>query len=162
MTIRAGLQSAPKEEEAMINAFKDIVMTKGMDLIQSQAVGKLMESEKVGFVIEKAMSVPFKVSGALMSQKERLVALLDLATQEDVDEVKRAVSRMEGILRDIKKESRAPIVIMITNYPYRQYRQGSMAAGADYFFSKINEFDMIRETLSGIGLDHQDKIHHSR
>jgi DNA-binding NarL/FixJ family response regulator len=65
------------------------------------------------------------------------------------------------VLKDIKKESRAPIVIMITNYPYRQYRQGSMAAGADYFFSKINEFDMIRETLSGIKLDHQDKIHHS-
>ena len=66
------------------------------------------------------------------------------------------------VLKDIKKESTAPIVIMITNYPYRQYRQGSRAAGADYFFSKINEFDMIRETLSGIGLDHQDKIHHSR
>jgi DNA-binding NarL/FixJ family response regulator len=64
------------------------------------------------------------------------------------------------VLKDIKKESIAPIVIMITNYPYRQYRQGSMAAGADYFFSKINEFDMIRETLIGIGRDHQDKIHH--
>ena len=66
------------------------------------------------------------------------------------------------VLKDIKKEFRAAIVIMITNYPYRQYRQGSMAAGADYFFSKIDEFDRIRETLSGIGLDHQDKIHHSR
>jgi DNA-binding NarL/FixJ family response regulator len=65
------------------------------------------------------------------------------------------------VLKDIKKEFRAAIVIMITNYPYRQYRQGSMAAGADYFFSKIEEFDMIRETLSGIGHDHQDKIHHS-
>lgn len=65
------------------------------------------------------------------------------------------------VLKDIKKEFRAAIVIMITNYPYRQYRQGSMAAGADYFFSKIEEFDMIRETLSGIGRDHQDKIHHS-
>jgi len=64
------------------------------------------------------------------------------------------------VLKDIKKEAIAPIVIMITNYPYRQYRQGSMAAGADFFFSKINEFEMIRKTLSGIGRDHQDKIHH--
>jgi DNA-binding NarL/FixJ family response regulator len=54
------------------------------------------------------------------------------------------------VLKDIKKIPRAPIVIMITNYPYRQYRQGCMAAGADYFFSKIDEFDMIRETLSSI------------
>ena len=66
------------------------------------------------------------------------------------------------VLKDIKKESPAPLVIMITNYPYRQYRQGSMDAGADYFFSKINEFDMIRETLSSIGHDHQGKIHHIR
>jgi DNA-binding NarL/FixJ family response regulator len=64
------------------------------------------------------------------------------------------------VLKDIKKESIAPIVIMITNYPYRQYRQGSMAAGADFFFSKINEFEMIRKTFSRIGRDHQDKIHH--
>jgi DNA-binding NarL/FixJ family response regulator len=64
------------------------------------------------------------------------------------------------VLKDIKKESPAPIVIMITNYPYRQYRQGSMAAGADYFFSKTDEFEMIRDTLSRIVRDHQDKIHH--
>jgi two-component system response regulator DevR len=63
------------------------------------------------------------------------------------------------VLKDIKREPRAPIIIMITNYPYRQYRQGCMAAGADYFFSKINEFETIRETLSRIGLHHQNKIH---
>ncbi len=89
----------------MMSSLKEMMMSKGMKLMQSPAVGKMMESEKMGVVIEKAMTVPFKVSGALMSQKERLVALFDLATQDDVDEVKRAVSRMEGVLRDIKKES---------------------------------------------------------
>ena len=59
------------------------------------------------------------------------------------------------VLKDIKKEARAPIVIMITNYPYRQYRQGCLAAGADYFFSKIDEFEMIRDTLSRIEHHHQ-------
>jgi two-component system response regulator DevR len=62
------------------------------------------------------------------------------------------------VLKDIKREPAAPIVIMITNYPYPQYRQGSMAAGADYFFSKIDEFEMIRKTLSRLGLHHQNKI----
>ncbi len=89
----------------MLDSLKQKMMSKGMELMQSPAVGKMMESEKVGVVIEKAMTVPFKVSGALMSQKERLVALFDLATQEDIDDVKRAVSRVEGVLRDIKKES---------------------------------------------------------
>jgi two-component system response regulator DevR len=54
------------------------------------------------------------------------------------------------VLKDIKKKPRAPIVIMITNYPYRQYRQGCMAAGADYFFSKLDEFEMIAQALRGI------------
>jgi hypothetical protein len=90
----------------MRDFLKKAVMDKGMELLQSEAVGKLMESEKVGIVIEKAMSVPFKVSGAIMSQKERLVALFDLATQEDVDDIKRAMTKMEGVLKEIKKESK--------------------------------------------------------
>lgn len=89
----------------MADSFKEKMMGKGMQLLQSPAVGKLMENEKVGLVIEKAMSVPFKVSGAFMSQKERLVSLLDLATQDDVDELKRAMSRMEGVLKEIKTGS---------------------------------------------------------
>ena len=54
------------------------------------------------------------------------------------------------VLKDIKRESPTPIVIMITNYPYRQYRQGCMTAGADYFFSKIDEFELIAQALRRI------------
>jgi two-component system OmpR family response regulator len=54
------------------------------------------------------------------------------------------------VLKDIKKEPQAPIVIMITNYPYRQYRQGCFSAGADYFFSKLDEFEMIGQALRRI------------
>ena len=60
------------------------------------------------------------------------------------------------VLKDIKKEYPPPIVIMITNYPYRQYRQGCMAAGADYFFSKIDEFEMIAQALRRINRDKPD------
>jgi DNA-binding NarL/FixJ family response regulator len=60
------------------------------------------------------------------------------------------------MLKDIKRETPAPIVIMITNYPYRQYRQGCMAAGADYFFSKIDEFEMIAQALRRISRNKTD------
>lgn len=60
------------------------------------------------------------------------------------------------VLKDIKRDSPAPIVIMITNYPYRQYRQGCMAAGADYFFSKIDEFEMIGQALRRISRSKTD------
>jgi len=58
------------------------------------------------------------------------------------------------VLKDIKENPAAPVVIMVTNYPYRQYRQACMTAGADYFFSKIDEFEKIRETLKCIALHH--------
>jgi DNA-binding NarL/FixJ family response regulator len=59
------------------------------------------------------------------------------------------------LLKEIKESPAAPIVIMVTNYAYRQYRQGCMTAGADYFFSKTNEFEMIGETLKRIVFDRQ-------
>ena len=59
------------------------------------------------------------------------------------------------LLKDIKKDPAAPLVIMVTNYPYRQYLQGCMVAGADYFFSKINEYEMIGETLKRIAVQRQ-------
>ena len=85
-------------------------------------------------------------------------------SQPDVIILDIRLPRRSGIdvLKDIKEAQTAPIVIMVTNYPYRQYRQACITAGADYFFSKIDEFEMIRETLSRIELHHQKKNHHIR
>ncbi len=74
--------------------------------MQSDTVEKLMESEQFGVVMEKAMAIPFKFTNMAMSGKERLVALLDLATQEDIDEVKRAMARIEGTLKEGDTESK--------------------------------------------------------
>jgi len=89
----------------MLSDIKTKLMNKGLKLMQSPAVGKIMESEQFGTVVEKAMSMPFKVSNAVMSQKEKVVALLDLATQQDLDEIRRGITRMETVLKDFKKDS---------------------------------------------------------
>jgi len=47
------------------------------------------------------------------------------------------------VLLNIKAEDPSPVVIMLTNYPYVQYREKSMELGADYFFDKSTEFDEI-------------------
>ena len=39
-------------------------------------------------------------------------------------------------LAEVKKVQPAPIVIMLTNYPYPQYRKKCLDAGADYFLDK--------------------------
>jgi CheY-like chemotaxis protein len=40
------------------------------------------------------------------------------------------------VLKQIKTDESPPIVIMFTNYPYPQYRDRCLQAGADFFFDK--------------------------
>ncbi len=51
------------------------------------------------------------------------------------------------VLQNIKKDKQAPIVIILTNYPYPQYRKKCMEVGADFFFDKSTEFEKIPEVL---------------
>jgi DNA-binding NarL/FixJ family response regulator len=48
-----------------------------------------------------------------------------------------------GVLETVKKNQPAPIVIMFTNFPYPQYREKCLRAGADFFFDKSTEFDQL-------------------
>jgi len=49
------------------------------------------------------------------------------------------------VLKTIKKGNSAPMTIILTNYPYDQYRKKCMEAGADFFFDKTTEFDRLTE-----------------
>ena len=52
-----------------------------------------------------------------------------------------------GVLLSIKRDNSAPVVLVLTNYPYPQYRKKCMEAGADFFFDKSTEFERIPEVL---------------
>ena len=97
-------------------------------------------SDIVGIKLTGQSANPFDALQTIKAQHPDIVILdIRLPGKSGID-----------VLKDIKKESPPPIVIMITNYPYRQYRQGCMAAGADYFFSKLDEFEMIAQALRRI------------
>jgi len=51
------------------------------------------------------------------------------------------------VLQSIEKHSGIPVVIMLTNYPYPQYRKKCIESGADFFFDKSAEFEKVFETL---------------
>lgn len=51
------------------------------------------------------------------------------------------------ILQNLKRAEPAPAVIILTNYPYPQYRQKCLEAGAEFFFVKSTEFDQILPAL---------------
>ena len=52
-----------------------------------------------------------------------------------------------GVLERLKREKPAPAVIILTDYPYPQYRQKCIEAGADFFFVKSTEFDQVVPAL---------------
>ena len=51
------------------------------------------------------------------------------------------------VLKAIKNKNQDIVVIMLTNYPYPQYRKKCIELGADYFFKKSTEFESVIETL---------------
>ncbi|MFW6129440.1 MAG: response regulator [Candidatus Aminicenantaceae bacterium] len=50
-------------------------------------------------------------------------------------------------LEAIKQNKLKPLIIILTNYPFPQYRRTCMERGADYFFSKSTEMEYLMETL---------------
>jgi DNA-binding NarL/FixJ family response regulator len=51
------------------------------------------------------------------------------------------------VVKGVKREANAPIVIILTAFPYPQYRRRYLAAGAEYFLDKIVDFDNIGQLL---------------
>ena len=54
------------------------------------------------------------------------------------------------VLKHIKRQRPAPEVIVLTNYPFPQYRSRCLAAGADFFFDKSTELDQVAGTLGSL------------
>lgn len=47
------------------------------------------------------------------------------------------------VLRNIQKDLSGTTIIILTNYPYAQYRKICLDLGASYFFDKSNEYENI-------------------
>jgi DNA-binding NarL/FixJ family response regulator len=47
------------------------------------------------------------------------------------------------VLQEVKVRGQPPLVIVLTNFAYAQYRKKFLDAGADYFFDKSNEFEQV-------------------
>lgn len=57
-----------------------------------------------------------------------------------------------NVLRWAQHEQVKPKFIMLTNYPYPQYRKTCLEAGASYFFDKSSEFEKIPAALAQLSV----------
>jgi DNA-binding NarL/FixJ family response regulator len=51
------------------------------------------------------------------------------------------------VLKRIKNEIPPPVVIMLTNYPYPQYKKKCQELGAEFFFDKVTEIEKVYDTF---------------
>ena len=54
------------------------------------------------------------------------------------------------VLKEVNKNKSKPIVIMLTNYPYPQYKEKCHKLDADFFLDKSDEFEKIPIILNGL------------
>jgi DNA-binding NarL/FixJ family response regulator len=54
------------------------------------------------------------------------------------------------VLEAVKSNGPAPVIIMLTAFPYPQYRTRCLEAKADYFFDKLTEFDQVVEVVAAL------------
>ncbi len=62
------------------------------------------------------------------------------------------------VLQDLKKNQPAPAVIVLTDYPYPEYRQLCLQAGANFFFVKATEFDQVVPALMQLAREASNDI----
>ena len=60
------------------------------------------------------------------------------------------------VLKELRKEGRRPVIIVLTNHSDSVSREHSLKAGAGYFFDKSTEFDQFLDTLSRLRKQNSD------
>ncbi len=68
-------------------------------------------------------------------------------------DMKRPLEDGLDTIEKIKNTDSPPVVIVLTNYSLRQYKEKCMDFGADFFFDKSNEFEKIPEVLEQLSRD---------
>ena len=94
-----------------------------------------------------------EIIGEAQNQKEAIDKIWKLKPNVVILDVRLSEGSGIEVLKDIKKDYPAPIVIVLTNYPFPQYQKKCMEIGADFFFDKsrdFNEIPVVFEQLSKV------------
>src|SRR5664280_1177690 len=63
-----------------------------------------------------------------------------------------------NVLKDIRAKKLPIRVIMLTNYPYPQYRKKCEELGADYFFDKVAEIEEIPNVIEKLAKNKPENV----
>lgn len=104
--------------------------------LRERLVNLLREIDGVGFIGE-AGNAADAIAG--IQKIEPSVVILD---------IQMAGGNGIEVLKTVRQGRRPPVVIMLTNHPYRQYREKCLELGAEYFLDKTREVDRLTEIFN--------------
>ena len=104
-------------------------------------------------VIEMLSELPgIEIIGHAQNVPDALSAIKKLNPDVVILDIRLPGGNGMDVLQDIKQKKGAPMVIILTNYPYPQYRKKCLGLGADYFFDKSTEFEKVTELFKRLRL----------
>jgi DNA-binding NarL/FixJ family response regulator len=103
-------------------------------------------AERVGTLLAE-VSPEIAVVGRAADAASALRAFGELKPDVLVLDLRLPIGSGIEILAQVKRAAPAPVVMVLTNYPYPQYRKRCADLGADFFFDKSTEVDRLRGTF---------------
>jgi len=101
-----------------------------------ERLGDLLEEVPGAQLVGKASDVPEAILRIKKIKPDVLILDLQMPGGTGLD-----------VLRAVRKEHPYLFVLICTNYPYSQYRQECVSAGANIFLDKSSEFEKIPAIL---------------
>ena len=87
-----------------MSTFKKTLLKQGMKLMGDPRVVRLMQDERVMKAVMQMMSVPGMVQSFGTEQVEKLAKAMSLATEDEVNDLKRQIRRLEEEVARLEKE----------------------------------------------------------
>ncbi len=88
-----------------------------------------------------------EISGQAQNSQDAIKSIRKLKPDVTILDIRMPGGNGIEVLKEIKKDKPAPLIIILTNYPYPQYRKKCLEGGADFFFDKSTEFQKVIEVL---------------
>ena len=95
-------------------------------------------------------NVDVKVVGQAHNAREATTAISEFEPDAVILDIRMPGQSGIEVLKDIRDRKLPIRVIMLTNYPYPQYRKKCEELGADYFIDKVTEIEKIPELFEQI------------
>jgi len=104
-------------------------------------------------IIRTISEIPgVEIVGEAETSQEAIEAIQDRKPDVVLLDIRLRVGNGIDVLHAVKQSESPPVVIVFTGYPYPQYRKRCEEEGADYFFSKKDDFEKLVEVLKELTL----------